>query len=81
MKTILLPELGEGIKNVDIRDIPISNGDKINKTQPIIFGQETNLIEVPISWSLDDSPHFEYHRREGYVQNALKSTKGVLETG
>ena len=31
----------------------------------IIFGAETGLVELPISWSLDDFPHFEYFRGGG----------------
>ena len=31
----------------------------------ISFGAETGLIELPISWSLDDFPHFEYFRGGG----------------
>jgi len=31
----------------------------------VIFGAETGLIELPISWSLDDFPHFEYFRGGG----------------
>jgi peptidoglycan/xylan/chitin deacetylase (PgdA/CDA1 family) len=31
----------------------------------IVFGAETGLVELPVSWSLDDFPHFEYFRGGG----------------
>ena len=34
-------------------------GDMIDLHQPMVFGQSTRLIEMPISWSQDDHPHFE----------------------
>jgi peptidoglycan/xylan/chitin deacetylase (PgdA/CDA1 family) len=40
----------------------------------IIFGAETDLVELPISWSLDDFPHFEYFRGGG-----LQVASQVLE--
>ena len=43
-------------------------GDQVSETE-ISFGKETSLVELPISWSLDDFPHFEYFRGGG-LQNA-----------
>lgn len=37
----------------------IRQGDRISLQQPMEFGQKTRLIEMPISWSQDDHPHFE----------------------
>jgi peptidoglycan/xylan/chitin deacetylase (PgdA/CDA1 family) len=34
-------------------------GDVIDLQKPMIFGAESRLIEMPISWSQDDHPHFE----------------------
>src|SRR5712691_1832297 len=33
-------------------------GDKVELGKPFGFGEETSLIEMPISWSLDDYPLF-----------------------
>ena len=30
--------------------------------KPAVFGKATKLIEMPISWSLDDYPHFKVPR-------------------
>ena len=37
-------------------------GDVAKLGEPYRFGEETALIEMPISWSLDDFPHFEFMR-------------------
>jgi len=50
------------------------SGDEIEAGKPIRFGAPTPLIELPVSWSLDDFPHFEYVRGGG-----LRAASGVLE--
>ena len=37
-------------------------GDVAELGKPYKFGAESSLIEMPISWSLDDYPHFEFVR-------------------
>ena len=37
-------------------------GDNAELGKPYGFGEDTSLIEMPISWSLDDYPHFEFIR-------------------
>ncbi len=49
-------------------------GDVVEPGKPIQFGETTSLVELPISWSVDDYPHFEYMRGAG-----LRTTGGVLE--
>ena len=49
-------------------------GDVIPIDEPMQFGLKTQLIEMPISWSLDDFPHFEFFRTQG-----LMATAGVLQ--
>jgi len=39
-------------------------GDVVDIDKPLIFGNATRLIEIPIAWSLDDFPHFEFLRME-----------------
>jgi peptidoglycan/xylan/chitin deacetylase (PgdA/CDA1 family) len=38
----------------------LRQGDVVSKTEPYVFGQAANLVEMPFSWSLDDFPHFEF---------------------
>jgi peptidoglycan/xylan/chitin deacetylase (PgdA/CDA1 family) len=35
-------------------------GDVIQPDGPYLFGPEADLVEMPVSWTLDDFPHFEY---------------------
>jgi peptidoglycan/xylan/chitin deacetylase (PgdA/CDA1 family) len=53
-------------------------GDDIARDRPARFGPATPLIEMPISWSLDDYPHFEYVRAPTFSQPGLQPTAGVL---
>lgn len=53
-------------------------GDVITKDGRIQWGKPTPLIEMPISWSLDDFPHFEYRRGENYLQPGLARADDVL---
>ncbi|HEY2053052.1 MAG TPA: polysaccharide deacetylase [Solirubrobacterales bacterium] len=37
----------------------LRSGDRWSTTEPYVFGATTELIEMPVSWLLDDFPHFE----------------------
>lgn len=54
-------------------------GDVIELESPAVLGAETALIEMPISWTLDDHPHFEYWRSEGHTMPGLRAASAVLE--
>jgi len=54
-------------------------GDAVSVDEPMQFGTPTSLIELPISWSLDDFPHFEYLRVGQSVAPGLQNASGVLE--
>jgi peptidoglycan/xylan/chitin deacetylase (PgdA/CDA1 family) len=43
------------------------------------FGTATDLVEIPISWSLDDHPHFEFMRTKTEVLPGLANANAVLE--
>lgn len=53
-------------------------GDVIELQQPAAFGTETPLIEMPISWTLDDYPHFEFVRTPTTVLPGLMNANDVL---
>lgn len=53
-------------------------GDKIYKEKPIEFGKETDLLEIPVHWSLDDFPHFAYSE-EPSKGSELSSPSKVFE--
>jgi len=54
-------------------------GDKVELGKPFGFGGATSLIEMPISWSLDDYPHFEFVRTATTVLPGLQSARTVME--
>jgi peptidoglycan-N-acetylglucosamine deacetylase len=35
-------------------------GDRVSKTEPYVFGEPCELVELPFTWSLDDFPHMEF---------------------
>lgn len=53
-------------------------GDVILPDQPAQFGETTRLIELPVSWSLDDFPHLEYLWTPTHLQPGLRRTEEVL---
>jgi peptidoglycan-N-acetylglucosamine deacetylase len=55
-------------------------GDRAELGKPFHFGEETPLIEMPISWSLDDYPHFEFVRTATTVLPGLQPPRSVLES-
>ena len=55
-------------------------GDRAEIGKPFRFGEETALIEMPISWSLDDYPHFEFVRTPTVVLPGLQSARTVMES-
>jgi peptidoglycan-N-acetylglucosamine deacetylase len=57
----------------------VRRGDVIELEKPVAFGQPTKLIEMPISWSLDDYPHFEYVRTRESLLPGLQNANLVLD--
>src|SRR5262249_29000634 len=53
-------------------------GDRAELGAPFAFGAETSLIEMPISWSLDDYPHFEFVRTPTAVLPGLQPPRAVM---
>jgi peptidoglycan/xylan/chitin deacetylase (PgdA/CDA1 family) len=55
-------------------------GDVAEVGKPYRFGAETALIEMPISWSLDDYPHFEFVRTPQVVLPGLQPARAVMQS-
>lgn len=53
--------------------------DHVRLGEPYRNGEETALIELPISWSLDDHPHFEYLRTPNGILPGLQSARLVMQ--
>ena len=56
----------------------VRKGDVVTLDQPMTFGPQTPLIELPISWTLDDYPHFEFLRTKTSVLPGLMNADSVL---
>ena len=54
-------------------------GDHAKLGDPYRFGEETSLIEMPISWSMDDHPHFEYMRTPNWIAPGLQNARIVMQ--
>ena len=54
-------------------------GDQAPLLDPFVFGAPTDLLEMPISWSLDDYPHFEYGVTQAGILPGLSAAGGVLQ--
>jgi peptidoglycan/xylan/chitin deacetylase (PgdA/CDA1 family) len=63
----------------DYTPYQVRQGDRPTIDEPFIFGTETRLVELPISWTLDDYPHFEFVRTKDYVIQGLMNTDNVLK--
>lgn len=55
-------------------------GDVAKLGEPFRFGEQTELMEMPISWSLDDYPHFEFVRTESTILAGLQSARTVMQS-
>ena len=54
----------------------VRRNDVITLEAPAVFGERTRLIEMPVSWSLDDYPHFEFVRtRESVLPDCRMRTR------
>jgi peptidoglycan/xylan/chitin deacetylase (PgdA/CDA1 family) len=54
-------------------------GDVIELERPAVLGQLSGLVEMPIHWSMDDSPHFEFVRTAANVRQGLMRAGDVLD--
>ena len=57
----------------------VRRGDMIELEAPAVFGPATRLIEMPVSWTLDDYPHFEFIRTPTWVLPGNMNASGVLQ--
>jgi peptidoglycan-N-acetylglucosamine deacetylase len=55
------------------------DGDVIKLEEPLVYGPDTALVEMPVSWTLDDFPVFEYMRLQNFIQPGLMNASLVGE--
>lgn len=56
----------------DYLPYPARTGDQWPEDAPYRFGSATELVEVPVSWTLDDYPALEYLRTPQFVMPGLR---------
>jgi peptidoglycan/xylan/chitin deacetylase (PgdA/CDA1 family) len=52
-------------------------GDVIALEQPAVTGETSAIVEMPIHWSTDDSPHYEFSRMETSLRPGLMNAHRV----
>ena len=57
----------------------VRRADRIELEAPAVFGAATRLIEMPVSWTLDDYPHFEFVRTPAGILPGNMNAHGVLQ--
>ena len=68
------------LMNTDYHPSWARQGDVFDLGTPISYGPATNLVEMPISWSLDDFPHFEFIRTPEVTLPGSKSARAVMNS-
>ena len=63
----------------DYRPYSARRGDVVELEKPLVLGEPTKLVEMPISWHLDDYPHFEFLRTPSAILPGLMNARGVLQ--
>jgi peptidoglycan/xylan/chitin deacetylase (PgdA/CDA1 family) len=63
----------------DFRPYWCRTGDAPNTDSAYQFGEPVDLVEMPVSWVLDDFPHFEFVRSGGSLFPGLSAASKVEE--
>ncbi|GAA4655884.1 polysaccharide deacetylase [Arthrobacter gyeryongensis] len=58
----------------------VRNGDVVSKTEPFVFGEPSELIEIPIAWALDDFPLFELTPGSASPQHTPSEVREIWQT-
>lgn len=53
-------------------------GDIIVPDQPMKFGAPSRVVEIPVAWSLDDYPYFEYVKTSTVLMPGLQQPRNVF---
>lgn len=55
-------------------------GDVPHRDSAYVFGDASNVVELPVSWTLDDYPHLEFVRSPGFTMSGLKPAEAMFES-
>lgn len=77
----IMTELGLGydssLMSNDYTPFYCRQADSIQPGGHVEFGAPTQIVELPVSWSLDDFPHFEYRSSPNGILPGLRSAAAV----
>ncbi len=73
-------EYDSSLMNSDYVPTWARQGDSFGLGEPIRYGEDTGLVEMPISWTLDDFPHFEFIRTADVTLPGLQSARSVMDS-
>ncbi|WP_406319523.1 polysaccharide deacetylase [Streptosporangium sp. NBC_01639] len=71
-------EYDSSLMGTDYTPYYARRGDVADPDGPYRFGEPTSLVELPVSWSLDDYPQFEYLRTDTAIMPGLRSPDSVF---
>ena len=57
----------------------LRQGDRWSKTEPYVFGEPRDLVELPFSWALDDWPHFEFEAGWSTEQSSPSTVREIWQ--
>lgn len=63
----------------DYRAHYLREGDLPQPDGPFLFGEPIDVVELPVSWSLDDYPQLEYLKTPAGVQPGAKTPRAMFE--
>ena len=72
-------EYDSSLMNSDYLPTRARLNDEVKLGEPIRYGLKTDLIEMPISWALDDFPHFEFIRTPEMTLPGLNAPRAVMD--
>ncbi|WP_349826867.1 polysaccharide deacetylase family protein [Brevibacterium litoralis] len=64
----------------DYRPYFARQGDRIHADRPTEFGQVAEVVELPVTWTLDDYPQVEYLKTPAGVMPGPKTAKELFES-
>jgi peptidoglycan/xylan/chitin deacetylase (PgdA/CDA1 family) len=71
-------EYDSSLMGTDYTPYYARRGDVAAPDGPYVFGEPTSLVEIPVSWSLDDYPQFEYLRTDTAIMPGLRRPDEVF---
>lgn len=78
----IMSELGllydSSLMSTDYSPYFCRRGTGVASNGSFLPGEQVNLVELPVSWSLDDYPHFEYARRGDSILPGLRAAAHVF---